>query len=111
MSIKFECQKCGNCCKRQGIVFLTNNDLFNLCEFFKLDYEQLKAKYLNVFNNKLVLKDHKLGACIFFNYEKNICSIYEVRPEQCQKYPFWPEAILDKDWFINEQKKCLGIKL
>ena len=45
-------------------------------------------------------------ACVFFDFEKKGCKIYEARPTQCRTFPFW-------EYFKNNQEEleaeCPGI--
>ncbi|MFC1478382.1 YkgJ family cysteine cluster protein [Candidatus Margulisiibacteriota bacterium] len=108
--ISFNCKQCGHCCNREGLVFLTTEDLHNLMEFFAMDYESFKQKYLSTFQRRLILKEHSEGGCIFAHTANHKCPVYEVRPEQCRTYPFWPEAKMNKDWYKNESRECPGIQ-
>jgi len=108
--VEFNCKQCGHCCRREGLVFLTTEDLHQLQDYFKLDHAQLKEKYLSTYNRQLILKEHPSGGCVFAREPDGRCPIYEVRPHQCRTYPYWPEAIIDKNWFIDESRLCPGIK-
>ena len=50
-----------------------------------------------------VLQSDKRRACIFY---KDGCQIYEVRPEQCRTYPFWPDFKRDCRELCKE---CPGV--
>lgn len=53
-------------------------------------------------NGNCVLKVKKNGYCTFFDQDKKLCSIYELRPFDCQMYPF--------DFIFNvAQKKWLWL--
>lgn len=59
----------------------------------------------------IALKD-KPGTydCIFLNEDKK-CSIYDVRPKQCVKYPFWDSIINSEENWNEEAESCEGIKI
>jgi len=50
-------------------------------------------RYLKRVNGRYSLKEIEFErrnyACIFFDTVSRRCQIYQVRPIQCQRYPFW----------------------
>ncbi|MFA5928705.1 MAG: YkgJ family cysteine cluster protein [Candidatus Margulisiibacteriota bacterium] len=109
--IEFSCTACGACCDRDGWVFLTLTDVQKLQEHFKLSPEEFKAQYLSKYGRYTILKEHPKGGCWFAHTAEGKCPIYEVRPEQCRTYPYWPDHYHDPDWFKGESKECPGIKV
>jgi len=75
---KFNCQMCGNCC-RLRIISVTDDDIKRISE---KGYKDFYAKKGNEYWMKRVK-----GRCIFLKDDK--CSIYEIRPEICRKFPFF----------------------
>ncbi len=108
--LHFECTMCGKCCKGEGIVALTEQELENIATFFRETKEFIKEKYvLKMYDKKYWLKDHVYRgekACIFF-YGK--CVIYPVRPVQCRTYPFWPTILSSEKTWDAEEQFCEGI--
>lgn len=52
------------------------------------------------------LAEKKNFDCIFW---KDGCSVYEVRPVQCETYPFWRWIIADENTWRAEMHECPGI--
>lgn len=110
--LKFECQRCSSCCgKTPGFVYLSKQDLFKLCDFFKLNIEEFINKYCRWANyyygqTVLALKEEKDYYCTLWN---NGCTAYEARPIQCSTYPFWTWMINDKETWTECAKDCPGI--
>ena len=80
-----DCKSCGNCC-------LTMTPTWKKSEVQKL------AKHLNMsyqeFFNKWLMIDEETGdicnnstPCQFFNQEKGLCGVYELRPHDCATFP------------------------
>jgi Fe-S-cluster containining protein len=38
-----------------------------------------------------------------------MCGIYEVRPQQCRTWPFWPELLRDKASWDRASERCPGM--
>ncbi|RBQ31488.1 zinc/iron-chelating domain-containing protein [Arcobacter sp. FW59] len=102
----------GNCCiGESGYIWINKIEIENLSNYFKIDVEELKEKYLFKEGYKYSIKEVKLGknsfACCFFDLSKRQCSIYEYRPVQCRTFPFW-------DYFKNNieevYKECPAIR-
>jgi len=58
---------------------------------------------------KYTLKEQRVGTshdCIFYSRDAGGCLVYDVRPQQCQTFPFW-------DYFKTRlqelQDECPGI--
>jgi len=76
----FKCSRCGHCC--QFAVLLNKKDIQNIISKGYAPDSFLEKK--NLLN---LLKKNKTGFCIFLNSD-NSCSIYEVRPQACRKFPY-----------------------
>jgi len=87
---KIDCTECGNCCKVLKIP-VNEEDIKRISNSLKISSEEFITKYVEE-NSKGKKFLHK--PCNFL--ENNKCTIYEVRPEECKKYPN-----LDKDITIR----------
>jgi Fe-S-cluster containining protein len=84
---KFECIKCGKCCKWSGFVFLETSDINRMAdELNDGNAPEFLDEYTKKKGQEIVLKD-KPGSkeCCFL--ENNKCSIYTFKPKQCKDYP------------------------
>lgn len=105
--INFSCKKCGYCCKR-GFVYLTKEEIKNIALFLKLNIK----KFIEIYTENIlwlgrVLKFEK-NKCVFLN-KNNLCLIYEARPLQCSKFPYWDWLIEKKNWQNEIKDYCNGI--
>jgi Fe-S-cluster containining protein len=80
-----DCTKCANCCRTLRIV-VTDDDIARIARHLKMTNEEFLAAYLE--------RDEEEGhycikttPCPFLGAD-NLCTIYDVRPEKCQGYPF-----------------------
>lgn len=107
--IKFECQRCGNCCTCDGYVFLSKLDYKRLLASKKFTAEELSKKYLTKVGYRLAFIDQADGACIFWDKINKACKIYDLRPTQCRTYPFWLSILNDNEKLEEEKSFCPGI--
>ena len=89
---KIDCLQCGNCCKGYSPRFKTP-DIKRIAKHLGMKDGDLINEYLTV--------DHegdfvmRAAPCSFLG-EDNYCSIYEVRPTDCQRFPYTDEDVILK---------------
>ena len=109
--IKFECQGSSKCCVSRGshgFVYMSNNDLKRLANYFDISNQKFKDRYCDRTDGYLHLKEiNKNGNCQFLNETK--CSVYKDRPEACRSWPFWKENMNAKTWNKEIVNFCPGI--
>ena len=91
----FECNKCGACCRWQGKVHLTPEDIMGLALHLGLALDEFLKKYTDNYGSSVVLKDRENSTdCVFM--DGNECGVYGKHPQQCEE---WPK---------NYDKRCPG---
>jgi Fe-S-cluster containining protein len=110
--LEFECQGCNYCCSCEpGFVFLSEEDLINLCTYFSIDEETFIQTYCREvpigFGYRVSLLEKDNFDCIFLT-EKG-CGCYESRPLQCRTYPFWPSIVESETTWNKEAESCPGM--
>lgn len=104
--MKFNCLKCGNCCREFGNHIRVENppDFYDMYRFVnfnpKLTIWDFEKEYFNEYGVEpsLIIYDYIKQRCIIINYgidttpcphlaENNICKIYENRPLVCKHFP------------------------
>ena len=107
--LKFKCKKCSNCCTGYpGYVFLEKREIDILYKFLKISKKDFLRKYTRFVKGKISLKENfKNYDCCFLKDKK--CTIYDVRPMQCKKYPWWKDNLRSKEAWDSLQKDCPGI--
>jgi Fe-S-cluster containining protein len=78
-----DCLDCGNCCQSLGPLF-THTDIKRIAKYLNMDELTFSATYLRVDEDGDTV--FQAMPCPFID-DKNICSIYEVRPRACAEYP------------------------
>lgn len=76
-----------------------------IASFIGIDVSEFIDSYLRKVGYRYSIKELKKNdnyACLFFDVEKNGCGIYDVRPEQCRTYPFWPFFKENPDVVVKE---------
>ena len=89
---KIDCLQCGNCCKGFSPRFKTP-DIKRIAKHLKMKDGDFINQYLFVDSEG----DHvlKTEPCSFLGQD-NYCSIYEVRPSDCARFPYTDEDVLLK---------------
>ena len=104
----FECTHCGKCCTRPGVVYLTHGDLDAMAGFGKTSAEEIKQTWLTEGDEADWMIEVLEGEVCPFLVE-DMCVIHEVKPLQCQTYPFWPEVVGTASAWRHERDFCPGI--
>lgn len=83
---------------------------------FGLSVAEFESKYVHRVRGIRSLKERKTEHgrdCIFLDREsqpgKALCSIYEVRPQQCRTWPFWPENLRSEGAWARAARGCPGM--
>lgn len=89
---KINCLECANCCKNYSPRFKTP-DVKRISKHLGLKESEFIEKYLRVDEDgDFVVKS---SPCPFLGAD-NFCSIYEVRPSDCARFPYTDEDIIFK---------------
>ena len=102
---EFQCKRCGNCCKWHGFVRLKDAEVDAIAEFLNMQVDEFLAQYtvLTPDRRALSLTERENGECCFFDAEKSLCVIQNVKPQQCRDFPLlWN--------FDGWEKECEGAK-
>ena len=82
---KVDCLSCANCCKVMTPTF-TKADLKRISKHFRMSEKDFYTKWLETDKDNGD-KVNRIQPCQFLNLKDNKCSIYEIRPEDCAKFP------------------------
>src|SRR6266404_5770747 len=80
-----DCTKCANCCRTLRPVF-TDQDIDRIAGHLRMARDEFIATYLERDEEQDRYRTQTIP-CPFLG-EDNRCTIYDVRPEKCQGYPF-----------------------
>ena len=89
---RIDCLKCANCCKNYSPRF-KNTDIRRIAKHLQMKEGEFIEKYLHMDEEGDYVT--KSAPCPFLGND-NYCSIYEVRPSDCERFPYTDEDILLK---------------
>ncbi|MDP2719648.1 MAG: YkgJ family cysteine cluster protein [Dehalococcoidia bacterium] len=78
----FTCQRCGECCRTDGIV-LSSNEVERIASFLGISRKQFKTLYTFTRNGGRFIAN----PCPFLHNDKPGCAIYTSRPQVCRLFP------------------------
>ena len=91
------CLSCANCCKTMTPTY-TRKDVNRISKHFKMTYDQFYDKWLKTDENKDIV--NKSTPCQFLG-KNNMCSIYEIRPDDCAGFPHF----IRRDFMYQVEEK------
>lgn len=106
----------GFCCRGEsGYIFVSYDEIQKLAAYLGHNTTDFMQKFIRKVGYRFSLVEKPiysaLGmeyACCFFDEEKQRCLVYQIRPKQCQTFPFWERfAHLP---FKEIQKECPFVK-
>ena len=111
----FDPDACGDCPSRccrgeSGRVWVSQQEISRICIFLEMNAVDFIRDCLRQENNRRSIRERFTGhdfECIFLKGTRHKCSIYEVRPMQCRRFPFWDYFKKHKDQALKE---CPGIR-
>ena len=99
----FSCRLCGDCCRDRAIM-LYEEDVRRLeSSGFSGFYENASELEIYLTGAPYRMRLREDGSCIFLGGD-NRCSVYELRPDTCRRYPF-----IVGEGFILVSLSCPGI--
>lgn len=89
---KVDCLQCANCCKNYSPRFKTP-DIKRIAKYLGMKESHFIDTYLDIDNEGDYVLQTK--PCPFLGAD-NYCSIYEVRPSDCSRFPYTSEDVILK---------------
>lgn len=105
------CQNCsGKCCiGESGYIWVSQEEINAIAEKLSLSKATFINNYLLKIRYRFTIKEIAYQGgyrCVFFDMDKKMCRIYEVRPKQCRTFPFWDYFKENMNEVVTE---CPGI--
>jgi Fe-S-cluster containining protein len=112
--LHFGCAACGNCCAGpgEGFIWVTEPEIKFIADYLKITEDSLCRNYLRQMGLRFSIREQPANKdCIFLQKTGTgkQCAIYPVRPNQCRKWPFWPENLYSPDSWNEAARRCPGI--
>ena len=103
----FQCQKCGECCKGYGGVFVSGREIERISQHLQIDLDDFVRNYCQWSGNRPLIKTSDSGYCIFWD---EVCTIHQVKPRMCKIWPFIESMLADPmNWAIIKSV-CPGVR-
>ena len=107
--LRFQCSECGDCCTgAPGFVWVTPEEVTKLAGTQNMEEEEFRDKYTRRIGARISLVEFPNGDCVFFDPEKRNCRVYDVRPSQCQTWPFWESNLESPETWKQTCRECPG---
>lgn len=105
---QIDCLQCANCC-RVATAKVTERDVERLAKFLRMKPEQFVRQYVVESEEEgYILKRDERTGCVFLS--GNECTVYEARPESCQRFPHLVRgsgSIVSRMWeFVDRACYC-----
>ncbi|MCC6546994.1 YkgJ family cysteine cluster protein [Candidatus Sumerlaeota bacterium] len=89
---EFKCHRCGNCCRGDGYVDMTESDIARAAQVLAMTRQEFLLAYCQYGSDGYILRDQEdeEQSCIFLTNDDGLagCRIHEAKPEQCATFPF-----------------------
>lgn len=106
--LHFRCTRCGYCCTgAPGYVWVEPDEIEAIAEFRRESTASFFSLYTRLVLGELSLREKANGDCVFYDRQEG-CTIYPVRPKQCQTWPFWESNVKTPDAWERTCKVCPG---
>ncbi|MEM6749428.1 MAG: YkgJ family cysteine cluster protein [Planctomycetota bacterium] len=115
--LNFGCTRCGNCCTGPpGFVWFTEEEGRAIAAHLGVSeavfFRRYAAKKFGRWSLTEVHRGPDQHDCVFLTRDpegKAGCSIYPVRPTQCQTWPFWDSNLESADAWAEAAEHCPGM--
>jgi Fe-S-cluster containining protein len=107
--LRFECTRCGRCCRGPGNVWINDEEIEALAKLIGRSVDEFRKSHTRRGGRRgVVLRQKRNQDCIFWDDGAG-CTVYTARPKQCSTYPFW-KAVLHSEYnWQSERRSCPGV--
>jgi hypothetical protein len=90
---EFSCHRCGNCCRGDGYVAVTEGEIDRAARLLEIPTDEFIRRFCQRTKSggfELLSQGDPEGSCIFLFEERGLfgCRIQEAKPDQCKAFPF-----------------------
>ena len=106
MCKKFQCVRCGACCRWEGPVRVTEAEVDAIAAYLNIPVRDFLRDHtvLTADRRSLSLLEKPDGSCCYYDDQTRSCRIQDVKPAQCRNFP-------DKWNFPGWEKLCAGAQV
>ncbi len=106
--LRFACTRCSRCCGGgPGYVWVVEEETRRMATYLGMAPRQFEREFCRQVWVRTSLKEKSNGDCVLLS--RDGCSVYSVRPMQCQTFPFWPDIVEDRARWQAVSRRCPGI--
>lgn len=106
--LQFTCTRCGRCCTGEpGFVWVNDAEIQAIAEYRNEPLHEVVGLYTRSAGLGRSLREKANGDCVFFVPGAG-CTIYPVRPRQCQTWPFWQSNVASPEAWEQTTAICPG---
>ena len=106
--LRFTCTQCGLCCGGEpGYVWVTRDEIAAMSDHLTLAPGAFRKRYVRRVFTRLSLREHPNGDCVILRDRQ--CVVYQVRPRQCNAFPFWGDALRSRASWDALMRRCPGV--
>jgi Fe-S-cluster containining protein len=110
VGLRFECQQCSRCCRGEpGYVWINDDDIRRMAGALGLLPDEFMRAYVRRVGSRLSLTELPGGDCVLWGGLERGCLVYDVRPVQCQTFPFWREHLKSRRAWDALARSCPGL--
>ncbi len=102
----FQCQKCGECCKGYGGVFVNKQEIKHISRYLNMDAESFLTDYCQWSGGRPLIRTSESGYCVFWD---KVCTIHPVKPRMCKIWPFIESILVDPTNWDVIRSVCPGV--
>ena len=108
--LRFECTQCGNCCTgAPGFVWVSEEEIGAIAQMLgEPDLDKFEQLFVRQVKDRKSLVEFPNGDCVFFDSQRRLCRVYDVRPRQCRTWPFWDSNIKTPQAWKQTCEICPG---
>jgi Fe-S-cluster containining protein len=108
--VYFSCIGCGRCCRGEpGAIFFTPEEGERIRNFLGLSETEFRRDYVTLKWGNPSFTERQNGDCVFYDAAEAKCSIYTIRPLQCELFPFWVSVMDSREEWDKEARRCPGM--
>jgi Fe-S-cluster containining protein len=106
--LRFRCTRCGHCCTgATGRVWVNDEELTAIAIYRNEPLAHVVGLYTRPTERDRSLREKANGDCVFYDRHEG-CTIYPVRPRQCQTWPFWESNVATAQAWQHTCEVCPG---
>jgi uncharacterized protein len=107
--LRFRCTGCGECCGgAPGYIWVNQEEIHAIAAQLAMAPEDFERTMVRAEGRRRTLRERANGDCVLLDEKTRRCRVYQVRPRQCQSWPFWPSNLRRREDWQRTCDECPG---